>query len=308
MRLSKLVQRRDKLGDFNTIEDLLELDGFGLKILEKFCNSIIQSDIKEISNGSNAEQELALNSRNKKDAFVTPPLLEEVRNRIKSIVSFQMDLNYFSWAKITYAPNEQVHGKFQIEDWHCHKIEQFEKKPTLSTMSSFLVQLTDYIPHADAYVIESMPMVNTTQGGAAQIIVNIQKAQFYSMLCALMSSRKSLKLPEDDSKEVFYDNVYFLKSFLTSRFYKYLIGNEKVATEQIIELIFQYNAIFNHHQEMPKLESVDISKELIEIYQSSKPVQKEYLGNSLLVGLSFMKLCIQKCPKCIGMLRVRNSP
>lgn len=306
MRLIKLVERRDKFGEFRSIEEMLELDGFGIRILEKFCDSIIQADIIEAEGIS---QESILNQKTpKKDSYVTPALLEIVRNQINTIVSFHIDLNYFAWSKIRYLPNETVTGMFSVEEWHVDELVQFDKKPNLSSMSSLLVHLIDHIPEADAYVIEAMPMVNTNQGGAAQIVVNIQKAQFYAMLCALMSARKSIKIPGDETKIKHFDNVYFLRSFLSSRFYKYLIGNEKVATEQVVDMIFQYNSVFGHVQQMPKLDSVDISKNFKDYFQSSRPVEREYLGNALLVGLTFMKLCIQKCPKCIGALKTRNSP
>jgi transcription elongation factor len=224
-------------------------------------------------------------------------------------VSFQIDLNYFAWTKICYLPDEKLAGKLFVDEWHCHKLDQyFDKKPNLSSMSSLLVQLADEIPQADAYVIEGMPMVNTTQGGAAQIFVNIHKVQFYAMLCALMSCRKSIKALDANAEKNYFPNMYFLKSFLPSRFYKYLIGSEKVATEQVVDFIFDYNAKVNHREEMPKLESVDIPKDLIDYFHESMPVEKEYLGNSLLIGLTFMKLCVQKCPKCISTLKVRNRP
>lgn len=300
---------RERNGEFKSIENLLEIEGFGIKILEKFCDSIIQTDIKQSVDDDGANQESMLNQKMvKKDSFVSPALLEIVRNKISSIVSFHIDLNFFAWSKISYLPNEQmVAGKFYVEEWYCHEIQHFEKKLNLSNMTHLLVQLIDHIPHADAYVIESMPMVNTAQGGAAQIVVNIQKAQFYAMVCALMSARKSLNIADKDSKNVLFDNVYFLRSFLPSRFYKYLIGNEKVATEQVVDLIFEYNESVKHVQEMPKLESIDITKDLKSYFRSSKPVEKEYLGNSLLVGLTFMKLCVQKNIKCIDTLKVRNN-
>jgi transcription elongation factor len=45
-RINRLVERREKLGDFHSIEDMLEIESFGIKILEKFCDSIIQADLQ----------------------------------------------------------------------------------------------------------------------------------------------------------------------------------------------------------------------------------------------------------------------
>lgn len=304
MRLNRLVDRREKLGEFRSLQDLLEIEGFGIRILEKFCDSIIQAnDVSQEIQESMLSQKVV-----KKDSFVSPSLLEVVRNKVNSIVSFHIDLNYFAWAKIVYLPNDTLYGKYFIEEWHCHEIENVDKRLNLSTMSRLLVQLIEHIPEADAYIIEAMSMVNTAQGGQAQIMVNVQKAQFYAMLVALMSARRSLNISHEGASKGFHDNVYFLRSFLPSRLYKYLVGNEKVAAEQVVDLIFEYNEGASHVQEIPKLESINVPSELKDYFKSSTRVQKEYLGNSLLVGLTFMKLCIQRCPKCIETLRVKNKP
>ena len=107
------------------------------------------------------------------------------------------------------------------------------------------------------------------------------------------------------NSEELLDNCYFVRNFLPSRFYKYLVGKERVATEQILDAIFDYNSTLEHSTVIPKLESIDIPLELKRNFQDSLPVEKNYLGNSLLLGLTFMKLCIQKCPKCILSLKQR---
>lgn len=240
-----------------------------------------------------------------KDTFVSPSLLETVRHRINSIVSFHIDLNYFAWTKICYLPNNE-NEKFYVEEWYCHEIDSADRKLNLSTMSQLLVHLIEHIPKADAYVVEAMPLINTSQGGPAQIVVNIKKAQFYAMLCALMSARNSLKSHDKNTQQLYFDSVFFIKTFLPSRFYKYLIGSEKVAAEQVVNMIFDYNDSVKHFEKIPKLESIDVPLKLRNYFSSSRSIEKEYLGNSLLVGLTFLKLCVQRCNECYGSLKVRK--
>lgn len=47
LRLDRIIQRREKFGEFRSVEDLLEVEGFGIKILEKFCNSILKADVDQ---------------------------------------------------------------------------------------------------------------------------------------------------------------------------------------------------------------------------------------------------------------------
>jgi transcription elongation factor, mitochondrial len=130
IRLQKILARREKQGNFKTLEDILELDGFGIKILEKFCNSIILSppiikpkehdavEARAPSATSNSSEESV--DSTKKSQFITPALIEVTRNSVETIVSFHIDLNFFAWTKIFYNrdANEQMdEPKFIIEDW-----------------------------------------------------------------------------------------------------------------------------------------------------------------------------------------------
>lgn len=45
-RIKRIVKQREKSGEFKSIEDILEIEGFGINILKKFCDSIIKANIK----------------------------------------------------------------------------------------------------------------------------------------------------------------------------------------------------------------------------------------------------------------------
>lgn len=300
LRLLKLIKHRENQ-EFKRVEDLLELEGFGIKVLEKFCNSILQTDLKDAIVDEVVEAQPQAIA--KKHSFVTPALIESVRKKITSIVSFQHDLNFFAWSKICYNPAaDNIESlKYYVEEWYCYEIRNSDKKLNLSDLTQLLVHLNDHIPQADVYVMEALPMVSTMRSGQSQIVVNIQKAQFYAMVCALMGARKSLKFDLPDKSLV--DTVYFLRTFLPSRFYKYLVGTERIASAKVVEKIFEYQDPSIKPTENPKFESISIPMELQNYWKSTTPVQQEYLGNSLLNGLTFMKLSVEKCNKCIASVK-----
>lgn len=307
MRLNKLLHHRDIQGNFKSVEELLELEGFGVKVLERFCNSILQSEVRECEHEeedkAGTEKTVEISYR-KKNSFISPALLEAFRPTIKTVVSFQLDLNFFAWSKICYNPEatDIIAGKYYLEEWHCYEVGNLNKKLKLPDLIKLLVHLNDHIPHADVYVIESLPLVHTIRNSQAQIVVNVTKAQFYAMVSAVMAARKPIKMTENGNEELI-DNVYFLKTFLPSRFYKYLVGSERIASADVIEHIIEYNLQSKSVIEDPKLSSIDIPFELKEYWMSASSVHKEYLGTSLLVGLTFMKLCIEKCNKSIASMK-----
>lgn len=303
-RINKLIQQRDRNGAYKNVEDLLELDGFGVKVLEKFCNSILERDLMNINNQEmNTLQDHQ--NLNKKHSFVTPILLENVRKSIKSIVALQVDLNYFAWTKISYNP--QADGvnilKFHVEDWNCHQIGNSDKKLNLSELIQILTHLNEQIPSADVYVMEAMQTFTAMRSGQSQIVINVKKAQFYAMVSALMAARKSLIL-ECNGKPDTIDTVYFLKNYLPSRLYKYLVGTERIASAEVIEKFFDYQFDYNHTINH-KFESIYLSPDHRNYWKRSRDIEKEYLGTSFLTGLTFLKLSVDKCKHCIASLNLR---
>jgi transcription elongation factor len=322
-RIQRILKRREAKGHFKSIEDLLEVDGFGIKILEKFCNSIINSKPEENS-ASKVNDPLVKTQpeTTKRPQFLTPALLEVIRNKVNTVVSFHIDLNYFAWTKFYYdrqANEELEEPKYFIDGWNCYEFAKQEKNLRLTDLVELLVKFNDRIPEADVYTIESLPVaVQAKQPGSAlQVNVNIQKTQLTAMLSILMASRRSVNkmLAGDDCKELnldisnvqetpYIDSVYFLRNFLPSRFYKILIGNERVSAANVINEIITYNYTV-HNKFDPTFASINIPEEYREFWKNSNRIHQEYLGSSMLVGLTFLKLCIDRCPGSLERLNSR---
>lgn len=75
VRIKKLDQYRTKKGKFTNLEDVLDVDGFGIKVLEKFYNSILDArdDKGPIKNTLKDKKHLS---------FLTPNLSENLRKVI----------------------------------------------------------------------------------------------------------------------------------------------------------------------------------------------------------------------------------
>lgn len=321
-RIQRLIKRRDTKGNFECIEDLLEIDGFGVKILEKFCNSVINS---KTSDSNLSKNDILIKDQSempKRQQYVTPAMLEVIRTKAQTVVSFHVDLNYFAWTKFYYdrdADEQLEEPKFYVDGWNCFEFAKQDKHLKLTDLIELMIKFNEHIPHADLYTLESLPpAIQAKQPGSAlQVNVNIQKTQLIAMLCALMASRRSanklLSATEseqnfsDQPKEIPYiDSVYFLKNFLPSRFYKILVGNERVAAANVINQIISYNYTVRNKFD-PTMASINISENYREFWNKSSRIQKEYLGSSMLTGLTFLKLCIDRCSGSIEKLSSRGQ-
>ena len=313
-RIRKMQLRKQKQGDFKTLEDILELDGFGVKVLEKFCDSILtSSQVKSFGDETAnlpAEEDVNLSLVKKKQSFVSPTVLEGSRHNITSCVALHVDLNRIAWTKLslgTEVDNESL-GVRQIfvDEWMCHQIGNDDKKLSLSDLIQVLTVLNDRIPSADTYVVEAQQSQQPAKqpGNPIQVNINVQKAQLLAMVCMLMASRSVTGQIAEKKKPVEQQRVFFLRSFLASRLYKIYIGNERVSTEYVVQDIFRYN-VSEEKAANPTLSAIDVPQNLRDFYENGEKLDREFIGQSLLVGLSFFKLCVLKCAHSIKILNKR---
>jgi transcription elongation factor, mitochondrial len=329
-RIRKIEIRKQKQGEFKSLEDILELDGFGVKVLERFCDSILtaesqSSDDKEDKSAEKqpGDEEAGSQLLRKKQTYVTPAVLEGFRQSITSCVALHVDLNCIAWTKLSLAPDDDDQGGVRpifVDEWMCHQIGNDDKKRSLSDLIQILVHLNDRIPSADTYIVENQPTPQAAKqpGSPVQLNINVQKAQLVAMVCMLMASRNhngkaydqsSLEeTPVSEAKKRVVDQqrIFFLRSFLASRLYKIYIGKERVSTEHVIDDIFRYN----YNQDEPtnySFSSIDVPSHLRECYEQGDKIEREYMGQSMLLGLTFLKLCVLKCAQSIKTLNKRSS-
>lgn len=329
-RINKIEIRKQKQGQFASMEEILELDGFGVKVLEKFCDSILKTLPDGVENKvkpSTAEPQPML--LKKKQQFVTPALPETIRKSITSCVSFHVDLNCVAWTKLNFSSENDDNydeNAIGVNEWMCYEVGSDDKKLSLSDLMQVLVNLNNKIPYADVYVVEAqqMPQAAKQPGSPVQMNFNIQKAQFLAMLSIMMASRESaimeeateimtqsdfqgLEVPDDVKMRAKSQlNIFFLRNFLSSRLYKTFIGNERVSTEQVVEKLLRYNFSSDQPQDLA-FDSIDVPQHLREYFHTSSKLDREYMGQSLLVGLTFVKLCILKCAQTTASLNQQSN-
>lgn len=302
---------------------MLELDGFGIKVLEKFCDSILESSKQKASKKENSSEEgeddLTNPNAKNKQQFVVPVVLEASRKKITSCVSFQIDLNYIAWTKLSL--DSESDGNLpiiRVEDWMSHSIGNDDKKLSLSELIQNIIYVNNFISEADVYVVEAqMTSAQVKQPGTpVQVNINIQKSQVIAMLSMLMAARGSAN-PQPKQERNFSDSkqlqqpkpqqtVFFLKTYLASRLFKTYIGKERVSTQGTIEDILRYNYT-KDQPEHPLFSSIDIPMVFQEQLNSASKCDREYMGQSMLIGLTFLKLCILKCPQSLAYLNIRNN-
>lgn len=295
---------KEKYGEFKTIDQLLELDGFGVKVLENFCNSIINKE-----DTKRKEEKL----RSKSVAhFTTPKLNAPTIANMRSCVSLHVGINTITWTKFDIRENSPT----QVSDWNIYDLGA--DKLSLFESIKHVIKVNGLIPQADIYVLENQQSSSSLKPGSAAIVnINVQKSQLISMICLILANRPiqnieslpSIKVEIIEKKQNDLQNLIFLRQYLSSRLFRTYIGSERVSTASTIIQIFEAEDKSSSTQANPKLKvesGLSIPFNLRNRYNTFNDIQREILGQSLLIGLTFLRLCVIKCRESLENLNKRN--
>ncbi|KAJ2943589.1 hypothetical protein O0L34_g16698 [Tuta absoluta] len=291
-RLKKFSQWKGSNGDIKNISDIVLIEGFSQKTAAKFCDSILEGP-KKVDKATNSKI---------KGQFLHPTLSESVRKSCRTVLSIYVAVNSVSWTLIDK-------DNYEVVKWHYHGIDYPDgKRFQITDIFDIAWLVANSMPSADIFVMKAEATTLRAAGSDPNnpkvIAVNLQKAQMVAMIVALLNARSYNERIEDDSSdsEVFKQTVYFLRPTLPYRLYGTLVGNEKVSTDQTVEMLLQ-----DSNQVSKNCSHVYVPENLQTMFRNQKDLQKDMLGHSLLLALTFMDLCIYKNQEKINQLITKRK-
>ncbi|XP_055903005.1 uncharacterized protein LOC129939147 [Eupeodes corollae] len=292
-KLNKVEAWKQKNGGkFQSINDILQVDSFSLKIAEKFYKSLLGT-------------EPVMKPARKAAPFVTPNLHNQQINEINSSVSINVGVSSITWSRLVLNKD----GPCDLTHWQRHDIK--DKRLHLHDLIDRCLYVNFVIPQADCYVFENPQVAQSgTPGNADQVNINVQRAQLIAILSYALSTRNK---PTERSKP----NVFYLKRFLAARLFQQLIGTERVSAEKaILNLMRNYYdidyMIDNENEKETITESpssrgnVYFPTELQDMYKDAERYNREFLGQALLLNLAFVRLVLLQDPEAMSSV-VRNA-
>lgn len=256
--------------------------------MENFFESILQE-----------KHDIIQEKKNKKrgNAFTIPSFPDELSEKYKSCVSLNINVSNVTWSKIDVKEKD-----YPCELTHWGYYDLTDKRLHISDLVQRCRYIEKIIPEADCYILENPQLAQGgAPGSADQTNINVQRSQIISMLNLALASRTNFTLEE---KRVFY-----LKRYLSYRLFNTLVGKERVSTEQIILDLMRTHYNFEDNidnTEKSAAESysdkINIPLDLRKVFNNAERYQRDFLGQSLLLGLTFMRLCLLKSPKSLAAL------
>lgn len=319
----------NKNGPIDTVDQLLEVDGFGVKNLDKFCASILRdhSDAStEISDSNRVDAE-AFNkahtaavvetpSANRQQQFTTPGLVDSLRHELRTCTAIHVGMSSIAWAQLQLNGDPVSSATVadrpaQLLDWSVRTLSSTDnstKRLHVGELAQSVLDVIEQVPLADVYVLESPRIAQQgPPGSPATININVQTAQIIGMVSLAMAARARPAAPADGSspcdKVAAAGRVLFLRQLLASRLFQTVVGLERINTANVMATLLDQSGCARNEalkRGMRLAGELDIDADLQLAYNTTEGYCKEYMGQVLLMGLAFVRLSVLHCPASLA--------
>ncbi|KAH8246317.1 hypothetical protein KR032_000228 [Drosophila birchii] len=295
-RAAKLQNWKKRYGPVKDLGDILQIEGFSLKVATKLFKSLLEQN-DGVSNSELVSGQKPNTSRTA--PFITPVMDDKRRLQIVSSIGVRIGVTSVSWARMEI---ERKDSSCHLTNWQHHELN--DKKMHLAELVQRCLYATHQIPQADCYVLESpqMAQVSNNPGSIDQQNVNIQKAQVAAIMSYALMSRM---YPDDKAK-----NVYYMRRFLAARLFNHLVGTERVTSEDTILAMMRNDKNFEYQE--PVTQAINLNNQvhfpadIRQLFSQLARHQRDFLGQAFLLNLAFIRLVLLKDPTSITSVS-RNS-
>lgn len=202
-----------------------------------------------------------------------------------------MGLDFVTWAKFKVAKDQPT----VLTGWSSFQIS--DRKLHVSELIHNVTQINQLIPEADVYIVENPAVAQmVAMGSAVQTNINVQKSQLIAMIMLMLANR----VPECPD---IVPSVYFLKQYTSARLFGIFVGNERVSADSVVRSLMERQIGPNEESVRHEQSKIDIPSGLKVVYEENDSAEREFLGQSMLLGLSFLRLCVFKCEDSLQVFR-----
>ncbi|XP_056631786.1 transcription elongation factor, mitochondrial [Diorhabda sublineata] len=293
-RIKNIHSWKNKKGPFRSLHEVLEVDGLGEKLLHRICQDIINE--KCDNNILDSTELTKNNSKNKRQKqIITPPINGQILNKLTSAVGVHLSPIGISWAKLSQEQNKLV-------NWNFDSFNNLPKKMMPNDNFDMVINIIRKIPSSDVYIFETSPSMgpqNQTSASAYSQQLELS-AMLFTLLNTSVHHNVTLRNVNDTntpSPTSIENRVFYLKSRLSARLFSTLVGQEKVAAVTTINELLNDN-VETSEASLP-CTKIMVEQQLKAAFDSQTPVNKELLGQALMLVITFMDLCVYKNPAAL---------
>lgn len=216
---------------------------------------------------------------NKVIKLVLEPKLTKFSS-LRSFTSVYQDASIITYTR--FSSETDWTNDVKVDAWNYHKMPTNHGK-NLCQLCNQVSEIVQQLPLSDIYVVDDSIKVQHFRKPILpkKLSEIVQISQQCAILVALLRNQTS----NVDFKD---SNVFLMCYSTVGRLYDLFVGHEAISTQTIIKNIL--------HDPAETIESMklDVNNDIKHTYFKSYPVERECLGKSMLIGLSFIRLGLLK--------------
>ncbi|XP_066258817.1 uncharacterized protein [Euwallacea similis] len=288
-RIKSLLEWKLRRGHFKTLKEVLEVDGFGENSLEDVCKRIVNNSLSKSKSSS-----LKYNKYFKHLVF--PEMDPHLSTVLKTAVAIYIDATGIGWVTLNRNANT-------VSEWKYKNLSTYPTQMLPTDTFGLAVEALEMTPLGDVYIFEAQPSLNP-QNNPNKVFTHNHQVEIMSMLLALLNTSVKHNQTLQNEGNKFENRVFYLKNRLPARLFNTLMGYEKVsAIPKIIGMLKGDTEVMHS---LP-CTGVSIDNSLTQYFKSENSMNKELLSQALMLGISFMDLCVYKNKKSFEALTGKNQ-
>lgn len=212
---------------------------------------------------------------------------------IRSFTSIYQDATAITCTR--FKANGEWEDGISIDSWNFHKVASVGAKQ-LNQICDNLSEMVNRLPASDIYIMDDHVKVQHFRKSVTpkRVVEIVQMSQQCAILVALLQCKN-----QQENSEPKQPSVYFMGYSAVGRLYDLFVGREAISTQSIIQSILQSSCISPRIDGIQSHEGlkIEINNDIKNSYFQSYPVERECLGKSMLLGLTFIQLSLVKVNK-----------
>lgn len=202
---------------------------------------------------------------------------------IDTFVSIHLNANTLTWTKFRVDRNDGQ-STITVINWDCK--EMGCDRNQLWHLLTELQVLIENIPKCDAYIIEAVPSISYHKKLPPKKMNELSiLGKCISIIAATLVTRnRSISYVSDP-------NVLFMRLDVMGKYYNLFVGNETVSVYNVVkEIMFDERS---GTTDCAEKSDITIEQEIRNSFKNSSRIEREYLGKTMLIGITFFRLNIK---------------
>ncbi|KAG5898064.1 hypothetical protein JTB14_001770 [Gonioctena quinquepunctata] len=297
-KIKSIESWKNKKGRFQSLSDILEVNGFSEKMLQNICENIINGNVDESEGTSKSKMQ---NKRVKQ--ILTPPI-NGLAEKLTSATGVHLSPIGISWARLSRDGNK-------LNSWNSEDFSFLPKKMLPVDTFDQAINIVRRIPPSDVYIFEMNPSLSpTSQTQTAAVSSYTQQLELTSMLVALLNTSinhnvtlQNINADRPPQKSI-ENRIFHMRSRIPARLFRTLVGKEKVSAVTTVTQLVENNC---DEQSVLPCTPITVEPNLRNAFISHSPSDKELLGQALLLVVSFMDICVHRNPVSMKAVSVSKN-